>query len=156
MAKSKDRNTMALTVAAFLSLGMVGIFHTIFGNTKILLILLAILNGTLFLFLKITLNEWMLVICFFAGIACSGLFPGLLTLGGINFPQQSGTTIGILGMAAGIGSTFMPWVMSLASRSSSLKAGFLIGHLAALIAFGLVVIFFKRLKTSEKIHLPTV
>jgi fucose permease len=114
------------------------------GDTRVIVILLVILNLALFLFLHIDMNAWILVICLMAGIACSGLFPGLLALGGRNFPQWSGTTVGILGTAAGLGSSLMPWIMSAASQTTSLKAGFLATHMAALVAFGLIIVFYRR------------
>jgi fucose permease len=114
------------------------------GDTRVIIILLIILNAALFLFLHIDVNPWILVICFMTGIACSGLFPGLLALGGRNFPQWSGTTVGILGTAAGLGSSLMPWIMSAVSQTTSLKAGFLATHVAALVALGLVIVSYRR------------
>jgi sugar phosphate permease len=61
--------------------------------------------------------------------------PMALTLGGIHFPHLSGTAIGILGTAAGIGSTFMPWSMSWVSQASTLKRGFLFVLFSALLTF---------------------
>jgi fucose permease len=114
------------------------------GDTRVIMILLIILNIALFLFLHIDMNPWILVICLMAGIACSGLFPGLLALGGKIFPQGSGTAVGILGTAAGLGSSLMPWIMSTASQTTSLKAGFLATHMAALVAFGLIIVSHRR------------
>jgi fucose permease len=114
------------------------------GDTRVIMILLIILNIALVLFLYIDTNPWILMICLIGGIACSGLFPGLLALGGKNFPQWPGTTVGILGTAAGLGSSLMPWVMSTASQATSLKAGFLVTSMAALVAFGLLIISYKR------------
>ncbi len=114
------------------------------GDAKVMMILLILLNIALFLLLHIDMNPWVLVICLMAGIACSGLFPGLLALGGKNFPQWSGTTVGILGTAAGLGSTLMPWVMSTTSQATSLKAGFLATLMAALVALGLVIVSYRR------------
>jgi fucose permease len=114
------------------------------GDTRVIMILLIILNIALVLFLYTDTNPWILVICLIAGIACSGLFPGLLALGGKNFPQWSGTAVGILGTAAGLGSSLMPWVMSAASQATSLKAGFLVTSMAALAAFGLIVLSYRR------------
>jgi hypothetical protein len=51
---------------------------------------------------------------------------------------------GILGTAAGLGSSVMPWVMSAASQATSLKAGFLVTSMAALVAFGLIVVSYRR------------
>jgi len=121
-----------------------------FGNTRILLSLLIILNIAIFLFNNTIGKEISLALCFMMGIACSGIFPGLLALGGINFPQFSGTTMGIIATATGVGSAFMPWAMSIVSRSTSLKAGFLLCNLTVLAAFCLIILSFKRLLNSEQ------
>lgn len=119
-------------------------------NTRVLLILSIILNVALFLFNNIIAKEMVLVLCFMMGIACSGIFPSLLALGGINFPQYSGTTMGIIATATGVGSAFMPWAMSIASRSTSLRPGFLLCNLTAFTAFCLVILYFKPLLSSEQ------
>jgi fucose permease len=120
------------------------------GNTRILLILLILLNAALFLFNNTTGKEISLALCFMMGIACSGIFPGLLALGGINFPQYSGTTMGTIATATGIGSAFMPWAMSVVSGSTSLRAGFLLCNVIALAAFCLFILHFKQLLNSEQ------
>ena len=89
------------------------------------------------------------VMTYLAGLGSSGLYPVALALAGINFPRQSGTTIGILGTSAGIGNMFVPWLMSVVSQGSSLKGGFLIGHFTALTALGLVSLYYRRLNRSE-------
>ena len=119
------------------------------GNTKVLLLLLSFLSLALLLFLLTTGSAAILGICFMAGLGSSGLYPIALALAGINFPRQSGTTIGILGTSAGIGNMFVPWLMSVVSQVSSLKGGFLIGHFTALIALGLVSLYYRRLSNSE-------
>jgi fucose permease len=121
------------------------------GNTRLLSIFLITLNVAIFLLLHIAQNKLILALCFMAGMGCSGMAPIVLALGGINFPHLLGTTMGILSTAAGIGSTFMPWIMSMASQRASLKAGLFASQLAALVAFGLLMLFFKRLRDSEGI-----
>jgi len=120
------------------------------NNTRVLLILLISLNMVLILLMYVSHHYVMLVLCLLAGLACSGLFPILLTLGGINFPQRAGTTIGIIGTAAGIGGTLISWLISVVSQQATLEAGFFIILLAAaLIGLGLVGSHYKRLKESE-------
>jgi fucose permease len=119
-------------------------------NTRVLLILLGSLNMVLVLFRFVSQHDLILVLCFSAGLACSGLFPVTLTLGGINFPERAGTVMGVLGTAAGIGGTIASGLVSIASRKINLETGFLVALSApALIAFVLVGIFYKRLKKSE-------
>jgi MFS transporter, FHS family, glucose/mannose:H+ symporter len=115
-------------------------------NTKVLFILLGLLNAVLFLFLYVSEDRLILVLCLSAGLACSGLFPGVLTLGGTHFPEWAGTTMGILGTAAGLGSTFISWWMSIASQETTLATGFFMSLLSAFIALVLVGIGYKILK----------
>jgi fucose permease len=122
-----------------------------FGSTKILLLLLAFLNITFLLF-HIEMKEWLLTICFLVGVGCSGLFPILLTLGGIFFPHQPGTTMGILGTAAGVGSTLMPYLISASSKWTSLGVGFFTNQFTAILALCLISFSFKRLLLSEETH----
>ncbi len=123
------------------------------GNTKVLVLLFIILNVALVLLLRIVQESGILFICFLMGIGCSGLFPSLLALGGINFPEWSGTTMGLLGTAAGVGSTLMPWMMSIASEGASLKSGFYVAQGVGLVALGLLLGSFRRLRDSEKGYL---
>jgi len=120
------------------------------GITTVLFFLLLLLMGSLFFLLRITAGPWIWVSCFMAGVGCSGLFPGLLTLGGIHFPHLSGTAIGILGTAAGIGSTFMPWSMSWISQASTLKRGFSFVFFSVLLTFILLSFSFRRFRLMEK------
>lgn len=120
------------------------------GITIVLSFLLLLLMGSITFLLTITTELWIWVSCLMAGVGCSGLFPGLLTLGGIRFPHLSGTAIGILGTAAGIGSTFMPWFMSWVSQASTLKRGFLFVLFSAILTFVLLSFSFKRFRLIEK------
>jgi fucose permease len=120
------------------------------GILTVLFILLLLLMGSLFFLLRITTGPWIWVICFTAGLGCSGLFPGLLTLGGIHFPHLSGTAIGILGTAAGIGSTFMPWSMSWVSQVSTLEKGFSLAFFFAFLTLILLSFSFRRFRLIEK------
>ncbi len=119
-------------------------------NTGVLLILLGLLNVTL-LFLAVAPDHRfvILVLCFMAGLASSGLFPGALSLGGINFPRWAGTTVGILGASAGTGGTLISWLISTVSQEVTLGRGFFSILLFSLAALVLVGGQQKRLKNSE-------
>jgi MFS family permease len=121
------------------------------GNTKVLLTLFITLHLGLLLLFHVVVEVGILFICFLLGMGCSGLFPGgLLALGGLNFPRWAGTTMGLLGTAAGVGSTVMPWLMSVASKRASLRTGFYTAQLAGLVAFGLLLVSLKSLSGSER------
>ena len=120
------------------------------GNARILLSLLVILNIGLFLFNRGNSKEFSLALCFTMGFACSGIFPGLLALGGITFPRYSGTTMGIIATATGVGSALMPWAMSMVSRSTSLRVGFLLCNLTAFTAFCIATWYVKEFLRLEQ------
>jgi MFS family permease len=120
------------------------------GNTRVLVILFITLHLGLFLLLHVAAEAGILFICFILGMGCSGLFPGILALGGLHFPRWAGTTMGLLGTAAGMGGTLMPWIMSVASKRTSLTTGFYTAQLAGLVAFGFLLVFSKRLSGSER------
>ena len=126
------------------------------GSTNVLLILLFTLNLALYLLVKVPYDRWSLAISFMAGIGCSGIYPVVLSLGKMNFPQLSGTTIGILGTTCGVGSIIMPWLMSLVSQPTSLKMGFFVSNIAAFIAFCLILSYLKTLRNSEKSYQSSV
>ena len=118
-------------------------------NTRVILILLCLLNLDLLLLMSFSGKGLILILCFMAGFGCSGLFPCLLALGGICFPHWAGTAMGLLGTAAGIGSTLVSWWMSAASQGAGLDTGFFMSLLTALIALTLMAASYRRLKTSE-------
>ena len=120
------------------------------GNTKVLLTLFITLHLGLFLLLHVVVEVGILFVCFLLGMGCSGLFPGLLALGGLNFSRWAGTTMGLLGTAAGVGSTVMPWLMSVASKRTSLRTGFYTAQLVGFVAFGLLLFSLKSLSRSER------
>jgi len=60
--------------------------------------------------------------------------------------------MGILGTAAGVGSTLMPYLISAASKWTSLGVGFFTNQFTAILALCLISISFKRLQPSEETH----
>ena len=126
-----------------------GAFSSRVRNMTILFILLSLLNMVLLLFLYVSDERIILALCLLAGLACSGLFPGILALGGTHFLQWAGTTMGILGTAAGIGSTLISWWMSFAAQETTLATGFFASLPAAFIAMVLVGIGYKGLKDPD-------
>jgi len=120
------------------------------GNSRVLLFLLILLSVALLLFHSVPASDLVLSLCFLTGIFCSGLFPCLLALGGICFPHMSGTTLGILGMAAGIGSSFISWSMGIVSELTSMKGGFFVANVAILVSLAVVLVGFKGLREPEQ------
>jgi len=73
-----------------------------------------------------------------SGMACSGIFPGLLALNGIMFYNVAGTALGILSTMGGVGSILIIWLTGTLSQRIGMDLGFgviLLSSLAALILF---------------------
>lgn len=83
-------------------------------------------------------------------MACGMIGLSDLFFGRWEAPLPNGLLIGILGTAAGIGSTFMPWSMSWVSQTSTLKRGFLFVLFSALLTFILLSFSFKRFRLIGK------
>ena len=110
-----------------------------FRNMDILLGLLVLLNLMLLLLMSVSGRSWIVAICFCVGLGFSGIFPIALALGGISFPSQQGTAVGILGMAAGVGSTLFPYVISWVSELSTMRYGLWVSQSAATILLILLI-----------------
>jgi fucose permease len=70
-------------------------------------------------------GKWAILFFALCGFAHSGVFPCLLGMGGKLYSKNPGTPLGMIATGAGLGSTFLPWLMSLVAEVSSLHVGFL-------------------------------
>ncbi len=61
-----------------------------------------------------------------SGLACSGVFPSLLGLGGILFHEAAGTAMGIMSTMNGVGGAIICWLMVLVSKKVDVRAGFVV------------------------------
>lgn len=100
---------------------------------RVLIILFVCINIFLLLLLLFSGETIGLLLCFLAGCGFSGLFPLLLAMGGIVFAGRSGTAVGIIATAAGIGSTLMPWMMSKVAEASCLDLGMGLSNVSAFL-----------------------
>ncbi|MEW6261847.1 MAG: MFS transporter [Thermodesulfobacteriota bacterium] len=123
---------------------LAGLMSVRYRIASILLILTAGLNAAVFLLLRQGDPVAALIWCFLAGLGFSALFPFLMTLGGLAYPGHQGTAVGLLGAAAGVGSTLVPWLISLVSSVSSLKSGLWVSQAAALLVFVLAGLLKRR------------
>lgn len=84
------------------------------------------------------LGRFAFVIIFLAGITLSAMLPLIITLAGLRFKDQAGTTIGVIKVAIPLGGIILPFIMSLATRYTSFQTSLLIFPLAFVSAFGLL------------------
>jgi len=102
---------------------MVGGISLRVDQTKVVLGLFLLLNTGLILLLTAWKLPTTLVYCFVTGLGFSGIFPLLLAMAGATFSSFQGTAVGLLGTAAGVGSTLLPLVISAVSLRTSLQVG---------------------------------
>lgn len=119
-------------------------------TTWLLLSLLILFTVSLFFFWLISDSNISIVFCLLLGLGCSGIFPLLLSLSSTVLSDFSGTAMGILSTAAGIGSIIMPGLMSLVSSLDTLRVGILFVNLIAFIALCILVLNIFYLINSEK------
>ena len=91
---------------------------------------------------------WVIPLLGACGLAMAGVFPTLLGMAGKAYPAKPGTAMGLIATAAGLGSTVIPWFMSLVSQLTTLQYGFLSFEAALAIGLILICINFRKLRLS--------
>jgi FHS family glucose/mannose:H+ symporter-like MFS transporter len=112
---------------------------------------LLILFSLLLIFLLASIYApatWVIPLLGACGLAMAGAFPTLLGMAGKAHPAKPGTAMGLIATAAGLGSTVIPWFMSLVSQLTTLRYGFLLFEVALAIGLVLICFNFRRLKLS--------
>ena len=112
---------------------------------------LLVLFSLLLFFLMVSIyapGTWVIPLLGACGLAMSGVFPTLLGMAGKAYPAKPGTAMGLIATAAGLGSTVIPWFMSLVSQLTTLRYGFLTFEVALAIGLILICINFRRLRFS--------
>jgi len=87
-----------------------------------------------------------------SGLACSGIFPGLLALNGIMFFNVAGTALGILSTMGGVGSILIIWLTGTVSNRISVEFGFVVVVLSALAALILFLTSYRAICQSEALN----
>ncbi|MEW6673606.1 MAG: MFS transporter [Thermodesulfobacteriota bacterium] len=87
-----------------------------------------------------------------SGLACSGIFPGLLALNGIMFFNVAGTALGILSTMGGIGSILIIWLTGAVSQRTSVEFGFGVVVLSSLAALILFLTSYRAICQSEALN----
>jgi fucose permease len=112
---------------------------------------LLILFSLLLIFLLASIYApatWVIPLLGASGLAMAGMFPTLLGMAGKAHPAKPGTAMGLIATAAGLGSTVIPWFMSLVSQLTTLRHGFLSFEVAMAIGLVLICLNFRTLKRS--------
>ena len=99
-------------------------------------------------------GKWAILFFALSGLAQSAVFPSLLGMTGKIYSKIPGAAMGILATGAGLGSVVIPWLMSLISQLTNLKAGFLSFEVFVVLCVVLVGIQFHHLRRLLPLRVP--
>lgn len=94
-------------------------------------------------------GQWIYISLFLAGFAMSALLPLMITLAGIIYPHMAGTVVGSIKVAIPLGGIFIPFVMSLVARGTSLQVALTVFPIALLLAFVILSMAFRHLPAAS-------
>jgi fucose permease len=91
-------------------------------------------------------GRWAILFFALCGLAHSGIYPSLLAMTGKIYQEAPGAAMGILTTGGGLGSIFLPWLMSFVSQMTNLQFGFLTFEVFVIFSLMLMGIQFRSLK----------
>jgi fucose permease len=91
------------------------------------------------------------LIIFLAGLTLSAIFPLMLSLAGLVYPDIAGMVLGTIKVAIPIGGILLPFLLALLAKYSSFEIALIIFPLAGLLALILTYFQFKTLKKIEPV-----
>ena len=132
---------ICVAVGRLFSSGLITRFH----ETKYLVFLFSFLFVSL-LFSILAPGGWAILFFALCGLAHSGIYPSLLAMTGKIYQEAPGAAMGILTTGGGLGSIFLPWLMSFVSQMTNLEFGFLTFEVFVVLSLVLLGIQFRSLK----------
>jgi len=118
---------------------------TRFHETNYLLVLFVLLFISL-LFSTLAPGRWTIPFFALCGLAHSGIYPSLLAMTGKIYRETPGAAMGILTTGGGLGSIFLPWLVSFVSQETDLRLGFLTFEVYVICSLVILGMLFKILK----------
>jgi MFS family permease len=88
------------------------------------------------------------VLLFVLGLVLSVIFPLIISLAGIKYPEASGTVLGLVKLGIPIGGIVVPFLLSLFSRWWSFSGALLLFPALGVIGFVLLAAAGKRLRIA--------
>ena len=132
---------VCVAVGRLFSSGLITRFH----ETKYLVFLFSFLFVSL-LFSILAPGRWAILFFALCGLAHSGIYPSLLAMTGKIYREAPGAAMGILTTGGGLGSIFLPWLMSFVSQLTNLQYGFLTFEVFVVFCLVLMGIQLRGLK----------
>lgn len=97
------------------------------------------------------LGNVLYLVIFLAGLTLSAIFPLMLSLAGLVYPDIAGMVLGTIKVAIPIGGILLPFLFALLAKYSTFEIALIIFPLASLLALVLTYFQFKTLKKIEPV-----
>lgn len=123
---------------------LVGFFSKDEQAFRAIMALFGLSTLTYIFMFSVDLGQLSYVLVFFAGLSISAALPLIITLAGQSYPEMTGTVIGSIKVAIPVGGILLPFIMSLAADRTSLQLALFVFPAALLLAFGLLLLAFRR------------
>jgi fucose permease len=88
-------------------------------------------------------------VIFLAGLTLSAIFPLMLSLAGLVYPDSAGIVLGTIKVAIPIGGILLPFLLALLAKYSSFETALILFPLASLVALVLTYFQFKSMANRE-------
>lgn len=107
----------------------------------------AVFGGLYFL----NLSDVLYLVIFLAGLTLSAIFPLMLSLAGLVYPDNAGLVLGTIKVAIPIGGILLPFLLAILVKYSSFETALIVFPLASLVALVLTSLEFRSLGKIESI-----
>lgn len=87
------------------------------------------------------------------GLGFSGVFPGIIALGGRSHPHAAARATSVLVAGAGLGQIILPWCMSLLADSAGLNTGMIV-YAVLCVALAVIAVLIKRRAINSNVDAP--
>jgi len=102
----------------------------------------------------LNLGDALYFVIFLAGLTLSAIFPLMLSLAGLYYPNIAGMVLGTIKVAIPIGGILLPFLLALLANYSSFKSALILFPLAGMLGLVLTYFQFKSLKKIEPVQAP--
>jgi fucose permease len=93
----------------------------------------------------LNLGDAQYFVIFLAGLTLSAIFPLMLSLAGLNYPDIAGIVLGTIKVAIPIGGILLPFFLALMTKYSSFETALILFPLAGLLGLVLTYLQFKTM-----------
>jgi len=102
----------------------------------------------------LNLSNLLYFVIFLAGLTLSAIFPLMLSLAGLIYPDIAGMVLGTIKVAIPIGGILLPFLLALVSKYSTFERSLILFPLASLVALVLTYFQFKSMERREATIVP--